>query len=588
MSLHLLILFVSFTQQSPEVIKEETSNTTLENNNKTLSSDNSSYYLPSIETNSLMYFISLLSPLTLFLVYYFNACIAQNIAITFIAYKNNYHKRIEYYKVFACITSFFLLVLAIFFNNNRNETSIQFSVNYYSFFYIGLFYTFLLLIMVYVLFKLLFIIKNRNQFTSSVFKNRNELVAINSFICQHTTYIVFFIVCYLPNNIIQLSQIFMTEKIIDIDLENRNYIFSFFIYFLSASSLISLVLKLNDPYMRKYIGVAFNLVTLRKNQEELMEDINRPLEKSKDISKILFPEENDKSEALINEKEMKDINSADPEEEGIQASKNKNSEKYLNRNSNGSVDSVTKNMDLMANTFDNLNKNLSISDHLNRLIAMSICVEREIYTELLSNYENQKLPWLENSNSKGKLSDDSKDKDEDTEEFVNFYSQKSDYTTYTNTNFPRFLKITPNSDYFNSRIKVRSYSPIIFSHIRGMDKISVTDLLDSLDFRLNTSHITKAFAQGGRSANPILYTYDKKYLIKTISKDEKNVFLKMLPHYHQKMGKAYSLLCRIYGLYRIKVLNKVDTHIIIMKNMNSELPDEVSIIYIINLNFKFN
>lgn len=570
MSMHLLILFVSFTQQSPEIIKDDNNNNnnTTTSNNST-STEESSYYLPSIETNSLMYFISLLSPLTLFLVYYFNACIAQNIAITFIAYKNNYHKRIEYYKVFACITSFFLLVLAIFFNNNRNETSIQFSVNYYSFFYIGLFYTFLLIIMVYVIFKLLFIIKNRNQFTSSVFKNRNELVAINSFICQHTTYIVFFIICYLPNNIIQLSQIFMTEKIIDIDLENRNYIFSFFIYILSASSIISLILKLNDPYMRKYIGVAFNLVTLRKNQDELMDDINRPLEKSKDISKILFPEENDKSESLIDAKEMKDL--GDPEVDLNPA--NKKTGANLDRNSSGSVDSVTKNMDLMANTFDNLNKNLSISDHLNRLIAMSICVEREIYTELLSNYDHLPLPWLDNNSQ-----------DDNQETFIDFYSQKSDYTNYTNTNFPRFLKITPDSDYFNTRVKVRSYSPIIFSHIRGMDKISVPDLLQSLDFRMNTSHITKAFAQGGRSANPILYTFDKKYLIKTISKDEKNIFLKMLPHYHQKMGKAYSLLCRIYGLYRIKVLNKVDTHIIIMKNMNSELPDEVSKHNIININ----
>lgn len=569
MSMHLLILFVSFTQQSPEIIKDDNNNNNITTSNNSTSTEESSYYLPSIETNSLMYFISLLSPLTLFLVYYFNACIAQNIAITFIAYKNNYHKRIEYYKVFACITSFFLLVLAIFFNNNRNETSIQFSVNYYSFFYIGLFYTFLLIIMVYVIFKLLFIIKNRNQFTSSVFKNRNELVAINSFICQHTTYIVFFIICYLPNNIIQLSQIFMTEKIIDIDLENRNYIFSFFIYILSASSIISLILKLNDPYMRKYIGVAFNLVTLRKNQDELMDDINRPLEKSKDISKILFPEENDKSESLIDAKEMKDL--GDPEVDLNPA--NKKTGANLDRNSSGSVDSVTKNMDLMANTFDNLNKNLSISDHLNRLIAMSICVEREIYTELLSNYDHLPLPWLDNNSQ-----------DDNQETFIDFYSQKSDYTNYTNTNFPRFLKITPDSDYFNTRVKVRSYSPIIFSHIRGMDKISVPDLLQSLDFRMNTSHITKAFAQGGRSANPILYTFDKKYLIKTISKDEKNIFLKMLPHYHQKMGKAYSLLCRIYGLYRIKVLNKVDTHIIIMKNMNSELPDEVSKHNIININ----
>ena len=69
----------------------------------------------------------------------------------------------------------------------------------------------------------------------------------------------------------------------------------------------------------------------------------------------------------------------------------------------------------------------------------------------------------------------------------------------------------------------------------------------------NFEKLADAFASGGRSANPILFTHDKKYLIKTISKKEKNVLLKMLPEYHSFMINEKSLLCRIYGAFRIQI-----------------------------------
>lgn len=607
MSLHLLILFVSFKNESSSILGNSGNisnnndngsfnNTSDSNNNNNTSEDttNSHSYLPNLNSNSLMYFISLLSPLTLFMVYYFNACIAQNLSITFVAYKNNYHKRIQYYKVFACIISFFLLTLAIFFNNNSNVSSIQFSVNFYSFFYIGLFYIFLILILIYIVLKIIFIIRNRNQFTSSVIKNQKELHAINSFIYQHTTFLLFFIICYLPNNVIQLSQIFMKEKIISINVDNRNPIYPVFIYLLSASGLISFLLKLNDPYMRKYFGVAFNLVTLRKSQNQLMDDINKPIEKYNDISKILFPEEDDsKAESFLNNEgsEMKTITikNEDNNEDNsniILISNNNNNENMskvnkhldfntLSRDSNASKDSISKNMDLMANTFDNLNKTLSISDHLIRLIAMSICINKEDYLERNSNLIAESLPWGNDiSDSQFKIKN-TKKTNINKITYSDFYTEKSEFISYDNKNFPGYLNITPESDYYKSKVKIRSYSPVVFSHIRKIDNISNLDMIESLDYEKNSKHLEKMFAKGGRSANPILYTHDKKYLIKTISKEEKNILLNMLPLFHEKMGRVYSLLCRIYGMYRIKILNKVDAHIIIMKNMN-ELSDKVS------------
>jgi hypothetical protein len=107
-----------------------------------------------------------------------------------------------------------------------------------------------------------------------------------------------------------------------------------------------------------------------------------------------------------------------------------------------------------------------------------------------------------------------------------------------------------------------------------MDNVSYVECLESLNPLKNSKIIKENFASGGRSANPILFTHDKKFLLKTISKDEKEVFLKMLPEYHRRMRDTKSFLCRIYGMYRIKVAGKQDSHVILMRNMN-ELTVEV-------------
>lgn len=120
----------------------------------------------------------------------------------------------------------------------------------------------------------------------------------------------------------------------------------------------------------------------------------------------------------------------------------------------------------------------------------------------------------------------------------------------------------------NMRVRVRQYAPMVFHHMRKIDNISIKDLTISLDPIKNFKIITDSFASGGRSSNPIIFTHDKKFLLKTISKNEKNVFIKMLPEYHRKMRDCKSYLCRIYGIFRIRVGEKENAHIILMKNMN--------------------
>lgn len=103
------------------------------------------------------------------------------------------------------------------------------------------------------------------------------------------------------------------------------------------------------------------------------------------------------------------------------------------------------------------------------------------------------------------------------------------------------------------KVNIRKYAPLIFHHIMKSDNITINEMITSLDPILNFNQLSDSFAKGGRSGNPIQFTYDKKYLIKTVSKEEKNSFIKMLPEFHKRMVKDHSLLCRIYGIFRIKI-----------------------------------
>ena len=128
------------------------------------------------------------------------------------------------------------------------------------------------------------------------------------------------------------------------------------------------------------------------------------------------------------------------------------------------------------------------------------------------------------------------------------------------------------------RVTVRKYAPKVFHHLKKIDGFSINDFLNSLDPSRNLKIINESFASGGRSANPIIFTHDKKFLLKTISWDERKALIKMLPEFHRRMRDCKSFLCRIYGVFKIRVSEKQNAQIIIMKNMN-ELPLEVIIIY---------
>ena len=78
----------------------------------------------------------------------------------------------------------------------------------------------------------------------------------------------------------------------------------------------------------------------------------------------------------------------------------------------------------------------------------------------------------------------------------------------------------------------------------------------------------KAGEGSGRSGSFFFLSHNKKFLIKTLRGDEKNVLLAMLDSYisHIEQTKGYSLLTRIYGLFTFKTKGLDPIDLILMQN----------------------
>lgn len=204
---------------------------------------------------------SLLSPSFIFLAYYFNACLAHNLYITFYTYKNNFHKRIYYYQISALVFTILIFLISLVFNNKTHFTTLQFSVSYYSNLYLGLFYFGGGCLCIYIITKIFYVQSRKQEFFSFLNQSHSDQKKelITQFVKKHISYLVMFLVCYFPNNIILIIQIFSKYKIC-----SQCQLYSIVIYLMSSSCLISFLIKLSEPYMKKYLQIV--IVFIQKQE----------------------------------------------------------------------------------------------------------------------------------------------------------------------------------------------------------------------------------------------------------------------------------------------------------------------------------
>lgn len=79
--------------------------------------------------------------------------------------------------------------------------------------------------------------------------------------------------------------------------------------------------------------------------------------------------------------------------------------------------------------------------------------------------------------------------------------------------------------------------------------------------------VFKAGEGAGASGSFFFFTYDRRFIIKTMSKSELDLFLEILPDYEIHLKEnSNSLLARIYGVYTIHMHKIATVHLILMAN----------------------
>ena len=522
LSTHLLILFLCFS---------------IENNKRKMSF-----------TKYVMWIISLLSPIGLFITYFFACCMAHNLYCTFHNYKNDFDLRLKKYKIYALTMGIFIFLFSLIFNkHNSSMTNVKYSMEYFPSWLVVFLYFLGAYAMIYIIIKTIFVIKKKGSFLTFMFKNtqnekdnfQHKIVAI--FISRHLLFCYVFVGLYIPNNFIMLLQSFTDTKLCT---NCSNY--SFMIYLISLSCTVDFCIKITEPYMKKYISLL--LITFFRKKPQIQnngDDYNVLYGENGENVQENNDEYNNENNTNLNENLIKNNNNST--NNNINNTRRKS--KYMFEMSE--LDQGKK-LNSMMDTVEIVTREMQINDFYKSLLSIWLTTHHDSNydtDEFLINNENSYLPWREEH-----------------------YTEKSPLMHYTNKIVNDiFGNIDEIKDDFYFNVKIRKYSPKIFYVLRKIDNISTNDYLLSLSPKDNLKIIKESFASGGRSANPIIFTYDKKYLLKTISKSEKNVLLDILPEYHRRMRDAKSLLCRIYGLYRIEVVGKQTIHLIVMRNMN-ELP----------------
>ena len=119
----------------------------------------------------------------------------------------------------------------------------------------------------------------------------------------------------------------------------------------------------------------------------------------------------------------------------------------------------------------------------------------------------------------------------------------------------------------NEEVKIIEYAPSIFEAIRSMDGIKDGMVQMSLNTELNRQQVFKAKESAGKSGSFFFFSYNKKFLLKTMNDSEMEVFFEMLPDYFCHFIKnPQSLLARIYGVFTVKMETIEPVHILLMAN----------------------
>ncbi|KAF7730388.1 Phosphatidylinositol-4-phosphate 5-kinase [Apophysomyces ossiformis] len=122
-------------------------------------------------------------------------------------------------------------------------------------------------------------------------------------------------------------------------------------------------------------------------------------------------------------------------------------------------------------------------------------------------------------------------------------------------------ELTPGAKY---DFKFKDYAPWAFRHLRERFGIDPADYLISL----TSKYILSELGSPGKSGSFFYYSRDYRFIIKTIHHTEHKFMRKILRQYHDHVcNNPDTLLCRYYGLHRVKLPHGRKIHFVVMGNV---------------------
>ncbi|KAI8988366.1 hypothetical protein BDF20DRAFT_904988 [Mycotypha africana] len=122
-------------------------------------------------------------------------------------------------------------------------------------------------------------------------------------------------------------------------------------------------------------------------------------------------------------------------------------------------------------------------------------------------------------------------------------------------------ELTPGAKY---DFKFKDYAPWIFRSLRDRCGVDPADYLISL----TSKYILSELGSPGKSGSFFYYSKDYRYIIKTIHHTEHKFMRKILKEYYEHIcNNPDTLLCRYYGLHRIKLPHGRKIHFVVMSNV---------------------
>ncbi|KAI8885210.1 SAICAR synthase-like protein [Backusella circina FSU 941] len=122
-------------------------------------------------------------------------------------------------------------------------------------------------------------------------------------------------------------------------------------------------------------------------------------------------------------------------------------------------------------------------------------------------------------------------------------------------------ELTPGAKY---DFKFKDYAPWVFRGLRERFGIDPADYLISL----TSKYILSELGSPGKSGSFFYYSRDYRFIIKTIHHTEHKFMRKILKDYYNHVSSnPDTLLCRYYGLHRVKLPRGRKIHFVVMGNV---------------------